>query len=1313
MATILFSAVGAAIGGSVGGSVLGLSAVAVGRFVGATLGRALDQRLMGQGAETVETGKVDRFRLTGAGEGAAIAQVYGRMRVGGHVIWATEFREKVKTSGGGKGGPPQPEVKQYSYSVSLALALCEGEITGVNRVWADGAEIPLRDLNMRVHKGTGDQLPDAKIEAVEGTGTVPAYRGLAYVVIEDLALSPFGNRVPQFNFEVTRPDQSDPDDVTDAIRGVAMIPGTGEYALATEPVTVVNDSGGKSLANVNSPSEEPDFTTSFRMLQDEVPNCGAVSLVVSWFGDDLRCGHCSLRPKVEQAEYDGKSMKWRVSGLTRDLAQQVPDLGGRPVYGGTPTDQSVVQAIRHMAEAGQKVMFYPFILMDQMADNTRPDPYSDAETQPALPWRGRITLSTAPGRTGSPDGTAQADAEVAAFFGTATAADFGEEEDGFETVFGTFNATRYVTYTGPEEWSYRRFILHNAALCRLAGGVDAFCIGSEMRGLTQIRGANGFAAVAALRELANEVRTILGPEVKIGYAADWSEYFGYHPQDGSGDVFFHLDPLWADPQINFVGIDNYMPLSDWRDGDDHADADWRSIYNEDYLRANIEGGEGYDWYYPSPEAETFQRRDPITDGAYDEPWIFRYKDIRNWWGRAHYERIGGLRQDNPTAWEPESKPIWFTELGCPAVDKGTNQPNVFVDPKSSESSLPKFSNGLRDELIQRQYLRAMHAYWSDPANNPVSEDYGTPMLDMSHAFVWTWDARPYPWFPGNDALWTDGPNYRRGHWITGRISGRTLASVVAEICERVGLTAYDVSRLHGFVRGYGVSEVTDARRALQPLMLAYGFDAIERGGALVFRMRTGLRATKIDRDALAVTEEIDGDLSETRGPEAEMAGRVRLRFVQSDGDHQVVAEETVLPDEATHAVAESDVPLALTRAEARQTVERWLSEARLARDTLRFALPPSRLHLGAGDIVTLPGAEGPTLARIDRVEITEQQLIEAVRIEPDTYLPSDFPDDGASLRPFTPAVPVDPVFMDLPLMTGDEVPHAPHLAIRADPWPGSIAVYDSALDADYALNQIIAAQASVGVSQSPMFAAPAGRIDRGPDLQVRMGFGKLAATGDAGLLAGRNLVAIGDGTPGNWELFQFRDAQLIGPRQWLLSHRLRGQFGTDGIMPEVWPQGSVVVLMDAVPVQIALAAAARGVARHYRIGPARRPLDDPSYTYETHAFDGNGLRPYRPAHLSVRPAGAGLRVDWIRRTRIDGDPWNGPEVPLGEDSEVYLLRVRQGASVLREVELTAPQWSYTAAMRAADAITGEYEIAVAQVSQRFGPGPFASLRLSA
>src|SRR5690606_15702842 len=181
--------------------------------------------------------------------------------------------------------------------------------------------------------------------------------------------------------------------------------------------------------------------------------------------------------------------------------------------------------------------------------------------------------------------------------------------------------------------------LHYAHLCAAAGGVDAFLIGTEMPGLTTIRsGASTYPAVQAYRDLLAHVRSILGSGTKIGYAADWSEYFGHQPGDGSGDVFFHLDPLWADPEIDFVGIDNYMPLSDWRDGFEHADAaeGWPAIYDRAYLQANIAGREGFDWFYASAADRSAQVRTPISDGAAGKPWVFRYKDLRAWWSNAHY-----------------------------------------------------------------------------------------------------------------------------------------------------------------------------------------------------------------------------------------------------------------------------------------------------------------------------------------------------------------------------------------------------------------------------------------------------------------------------------------------------------------------------------------------------------------------------------------------------------------------------------------------------------------------------------------------------
>ena len=859
MATILLAAAGAAIGGSVGGTVAGLSTAVLGRAVGATLGRVIDQSLLGAGADPVETGKVDRFRLTNATVGQPVTQVYGRMRVGGQVIWASDFQESATTTGGGKGMPKAPKTTRYSYSVSLAIAICEGEIERVARIWADGEEIAREDLNMRVYTGTMDQLPDPVMEAIEGAGQVPAYRGTAYVVMEDLQLEGFGNRVPQFSFEVIRGEQPGSefyvDDPEHEARAVAMIPGAGEYALATSQVYLKTEFGARRIANLNAVAHGTDMVYATEALCEELPACGMVSMVVCWFGDDLRCGVCTLEPKVEQQVMDGEGMPWSVSGLGRFEAELLPQVEGRPVYGGTPSDQSVVEGIRHLHEQGQEVMFYPFILMDQMEGNGLPDPWTGAADQPPLPWRGRITLSVAPGQAGTPDGTLGAEIEVGAFFGTAQVSDF---------VIGD----GVVTYTGPEEWSFRRMILHYACLCAAAGGVEAFCIGSELRSLTQIRGASGFVVVDELRTLAAEVRAILGPQTKISYAADWSEYFGYQPDDGSGDRYFHLDPLWADPEIDFIGIDNYMPLSDWRDGEDHLDAGFGYVYNPEYLRGNVEGGEGYDWFYASDADRAAQVRTPISDGTHGEPWVWRYKDVRNWWLNPHHERIGGVRQAAPTGWVPQSKPVWFTELGCAAIDKGTNQPNKFLDPKSSESSLPYFSSGRRDELVQMQYLRVMLSYWQDPAKNPVSAVYGGPMLDTGRCFVWSWDSRPFPTYPNNGDLWSDGANYRRGHWISGRIGGRSLASVVAEICRRSGLEDYDVSELWGYVRGYAVEDVGDARGPAAADAAVW----VRRGGA---RRGPEIRAARRAGGGAAARGSAGGERRDQGAAGADAGGRGR------------------------------------------------------------------------------------------------------------------------------------------------------------------------------------------------------------------------------------------------------------------------------------------------------------------------------------------------------------------------------------------------------------------------------------------------------
>jgi len=1291
MATLVFSAVGAAVGSGFGGTVLGLSGAVIGRAVGATLGRVIDQRLLGGGSEPVEVGRLGRLRLTGASEGAPIPHLWGRMRIAGQVIWASQFQEHVRRTGGGKAS--QPAVREFSYTVSLAIGLCAGEILKVGRIWADGAEIAPGSIALRVYPGSEDQLPDPKIEAVEGEGKAPACRGLAYVVIEDLDLSPYGNRVPQFSFEVVRAAQGaglDGEMTLDrAVNGVALIPGTGEYALATTPVHFRRGIGQNVSANVNSGSGRTDFETSLEQLCAELPNAGSVSLVVSWFGSDLRCGECAIRPKVEQVQFDGVGMPWRAGGIVRAEAGVVPQVEERPIYGGTPADASVVEAIRAIRAAGREVMFYPFVLMEQLQENGLTDPWTGLPDQPVLPWRGRITTSVAPGRAGTPDRTAAAAAEVAAFFGDAGAGDFT-------------TAGERVSYAGPDDWGLRRFILHYAHLCAAAGGVDAFCIGSEFVALTRIRGADdSFPAVAALQVLASEVKAILGPDCKVSYAADWTEYGAYQADE---NLYFPLDPLWAAPSVDFIGIDNYMPLSDWRDGREHADASWGSPYSLDYLRSNIAGGEGFDWYYDSPEGEAAQRRRPIEDGAEGEPWVFRSKDLRGWWSSFHHPRAGAERLEAATPWVPMSKPIRFTEYGCAAIDRGTNQPNRFLDLRSSESGLPRASNGRRDDLVQMQYLRAMAGHWGDPAMNPVSPVYDDRMVDFARAHAWAWDARPFPAFPGRVDLWADGSVYGRGHWLNGRATNQPLAAVVREIAAQSGVTAVATDRLFGLVRGYMVEQVQSARAGLQPLMLAFAADAAEREGRVHFISRSDGYDHLIDRERLAVLDDLEGAAEQVRAAEPEAAGLIRLGHVEAEGDYAIRSAEARLPDEAMRTVSASDLSLALTSAEGRGIAQRWLVEARIAQDSLRLALPLSRRAVGAGDRLRLD--DGSTY-RVDRVEQADARLIEATRVEGGVYQGSDSHEEVAAVRVFIPPVPVDCVFLDLPLMTGDEVPHAPHVAVTASPWPGSVAVWSSSDGADYGVNRLIGAPAIVGVTESPLAAARHGLWDRGPGLRVRVAGGNLSSATELAVLNGANAMAIGDGSPGNWEVFQFAEAVLVAPQTYEIGMRLRGQLGTDGAMPAVWPAGSTVVLLDAAVRQIDLATNALGLARNYRIGVTGRGHDDPGAVQLSMAFDGIGMRPYPVCHLGARPVSGGdVRVRWKRRSRVNGDSWQQPEVPLAEDQEGYLVRILAGETVVAEYATNVPAFDYPAAAQAGDGVSGAFAVAVAQVSSRFGHGPF-------
>lgn len=1232
MATLALSLAGQVVGGLVGGPF----GATIGRALGALAGSAVDGMLFG---EQAGQSAAHDIRLQGSSEGGAVPRLYGWSRLSGNIIWARELEILTGENTGAKGmGRPEEEV----IGASFAVAFCEGAVSHLGRIWADGQLLDTEGLTLRFYRGTEDQLPDGLIEATQGTA--PAYRGLCYLVVEQLPLNRFGNRIPHLSVELCRVvGDLEPD-----IRAVTVIPGATEFGYDPSPRVRLAAPGETQGENTHVSAHVSDWTLSIDELVALCPNLDHVALVVAWFGDDLRCGECMIGPRVEAASRQVLGAEWSVMGLARADVPVVSHIDGGAAYGGTPSDASVLAAIADIKARGLSVTLYPLVMMDVPEGNGLPDPHGGAE-QAAYPWRGRITCHPAPGLLGSPDQTAGAASQVASF------------------------AARY-----------RDLVLHYAGIAA-ASGVDTLVIGSEMVGLTTVRGAaNSFPFVSALVDLAADVRAVVGAGTKLTYAADWSEYSGYQP---AGEKFFHLDPLWASPDVDAVGIDNYIPLADWRDGQGHDDAALSaSGYDLDYLTGYIAGGEGFDWYYASAAARAAQARTPISDGAHGEPWVWRYKDIRSWWSKAHHDRPGGLRKASPTAWIPGSKPVWFTELGCGAVDKGANQPNVFGDPKSAESGRPYFSNGTPDPLIQRQVLRAHQAFWRDPANNPAG------MVDVDRLYHWTWDARPYPAFPALTEIWADGPNHRNGHWLTGRLGGMASDELAVALAAEHGVTL-QAEPVAPFVGGYVLNNATTARAALEPLIEVSGLSLRNRADGLHLAMPRRMAAVTFDADALVAGE--GPVLSLRRGDPAEAPGRLALTYQDRERDYL---------NGAVTALARADGPLVgettaltLDGSSARRAAERMLDLRAARREAVDLTLPPAALALEPGDLIEIDDlAEGP-------FEISEIKDGLARRITAHT-LPSGLAVATGVDRPLASAAGV--AVRSLPVVHIAHLPPLPAdllrsrlvMAAHARPWPGSVQVADDTTGATFAE---MMRRGLLGNLAATLLPGPIGVWDHGNRLDLTLMAGHLASIEEVAVLAGTNRLAV-ETDGGDWEVVGFADAELVSPGQYRLNRLLRGLDGTGPVIG-LASAGRRVLVLDGRAITLPVEPHWLGETRNLRVFAGANDSQGMPLVLEMGTAPA---LPLPPVHLRATRSDGDVHLSWIRTSRADGDGWGAAESPLENVPERYRIRIFDGVTEVRVLLSSAPALVYSASEQIADfgSLPAGFTYTIAQVSPVLGAG---------
>jgi hypothetical protein len=1195
MASIVLTTLGSALGGALGGPV--------GAFIGGRIGQAAgsftDSRIFGGGGSRHSEGpRLSDLSVQTSTYGKMIPITYGTVRIAGNMIWSRPIKETETTTSssaggkGGGGGKATQTTTTYSYSVSLAIAICEGPINEILRVWADAKQLDLSQGTYRIYKGTETQTPDSYIESFEGVGNTPAYRGLAYVVIEDFPLADYGNRIPNFTFEVKKkallPDYQG-ESVENMIKSVIMIPGSGEFVYDTLSQYKMGgqDIGGnwvqqgvQQTINTHTPYSKSNALVALDQLKETLPNTEWVGVVVTWFGDDLDAGICTIKPGVEyQTGATTAPSTWAVNTFTRSTARQITLVNGYPRYGGTPDDQSLVRYVTELKNRGYNVMLYPMFFMDVTGK----------------PWRGKVT-------------------------GNAT------------------DVSNFFTETN----GYNAFITHYANL--MVGKVDAFVIGSELIGLTKVTSSAGvYPAVNQLVSLAATVKGILGSGVKITYAADWSEY---HHTDGG---WFNLDPLWASPNIDLVGIDAYFPLTD-------------APQNGYDLTAPINGwtsGEGYDWYY-SDVART-------TQASLSAPYA--WKNIDWWWNNTHTNP-----NSTTTAWTPQMKKIWFTEYGFPSTDGATNQPNVFYDPGSVDGAFPRFSRGRVDYRAQRQGIAATEAKWKN-----------STMIERR--FIWTWDARPYPYWPDLTSVWTDGAQWIYGHWIQGKLGLSTLGAIVADLCYRAGLSTgwIDVAKLTQPVEGYVVSDVQSARESIEQLQSAFFFDAVESGNLLKFMTRGTLSALTIAEDNLVPDASQEGRklISVTRAQELELPQRVYVSYFNRIQNYQTGTQQSqrmITDSKDTFGV---HLPVVLSDQQARMIADQHMLNQWMERQRFTFDLPTRYIHLEPTDVIQLSENGITYTVRILSTQLTAAGIMRVKAVAEDTSIYDVYakPNTGTSLLTNTQAVTATQMqLLDVPAMPNDPNDKAMVRVAasgKTDGWRGTIIYRSDDGGSNYARWLDSTLVATIGNAVTVLSNGPTTVFDEiGNVTIVIAGMETLSNATELAVLNGSNLALLGD------EMIQFKTATLIEPGKYQLSGLLRGRLGTE-FATATHVAGERFVLMDQSLVKDTFVPSMIGLSRTYK--PVTIGATLGSTTAQNFTYSAKSLKPYSPVTITgIRDGSNNLTINWIRRSRLGGAWLDGADVPLNEENERYEIDIIKLGTPVRTLTSATPTVAYSAANQTTD-----------------------------
>lgn len=247
-------------------------------------------------------------------------------------------------------------------------------------------------------------------------------------------------------------------------------------------------------------------------------------------------------------------------------------------------------------------------------------------------------------------------------------------------------------------------------------------------------------------------------------------------------------------------------------------------------------------------------------------------------------------------------------------------------------------------------------------------------------------------------------------------------------------------------------------------------------------------------------------------------------------------------------------------------------------------------------------------------------------------------------------------------------------------WNGATLYKSADAGATYTPTLSIASSATIGLASTVLGDFAGGNIFdelNTVDVALRAG-GPLVSYTELQVLNGAGLCVLG--TPGRWEVLQYKTATLIGTNLYRLSGFLRGRRGTEWAIRTHAAGDKFVLASLSSWSRVNSGTDEIGLERLYKGVTARGSVVDAKEQAFTNSAVGKEC--YAPVHLGFgRDADNNLILTWTRRTRLGGEWRDKVDVSLGEELEQYVVEVTSNdyTHVIRITPFLArPTWTYAA-----------------------------------